>query len=46
MDIEDAEEEEMKESFTNEAEAQKIADYLKAYDLDMSDLAIMSPFRT
>ena len=46
VDLEDSKEEPKKESFTNEVEANAIADLLAAFDLDLATCAVMTPYRT
>lgn len=44
--LDDSKEEQKKESFTNEVEANAVADLLNAFSIDLSGCAITTPYRT
>ena len=46
VDLSDSQQEQKKESFTNEAEARAVWDLLAAFDLDLQETAVMTPYRT
>jgi SpoVK/Ycf46/Vps4 family AAA+-type ATPase len=46
VDLEDSKEEQKKESFTNEVEANAVADLLAAFEIDLATCAVMTPYRT
>lgn len=46
VDLEDSKEEQKKESFTNDVEANAVADLLAAFDIDLATCAVMTPYRT
>jgi len=46
VDLEDSKEELKKESFTNDVEANAVADLLAAFDIDLATCAVMTPYRT
>jgi len=46
IDLSDSKEDQKKESFTNENEANAVADLLTAFNIDLASLAITTPYRT
>jgi len=46
IDLSDSKEDQKKESFTNENEANAVADLLTAFNIDLANLAITTPYRT
>jgi superfamily I DNA and/or RNA helicase len=47
VDVANGEEQEQKESYINDEEAEAVVDYIKTHsEINLSDLAVMSPFRT
>lgn len=46
VELEDSKEEPKKESFTNDVEANAVADLLAAFDIDLQTCAVTTPYRT
>ena len=46
VDLQDSKEDQKKESYTNEPEANAVADMLDAYKIDLASCAVMTPYRT
>ena len=46
VDLQDSKEDQKKESYTNEPEANAVCDMLDAYKIDLASCAVMTPYRT
>lgn len=46
VDLSDSQQEQKKESFTNEPEARAVWDLLAAFDLDLKETVVLTPYRT